>query len=258
MATPPRGSAMSYKANGGPAEAVKAKGTGSSGSSTALADIDLQEMQGNEFLNEMLKGGDKEKGGQTALASLPLPAELRWRLLSSNDLGTLAALIYSQASPAETVTTEMLAIGSVFFNRDSQVSGNAEDQKEFGGANLTGMAASLQRQLPPYYDPKRYLGFHNAARFGSDIGGSADVKSAVAAVSAAEQIMSGANPFPEKYLYMDTSNHMPNAERCDAESHTQIGRFHLWAMKTETTTEQANDATDTIGLFSAGGGDPLG
>lgn len=251
---------MSYKAGNGAAEAVKAKATstGTAAGQTSVADIDLQEMQGNEYLNEMLKGGATEKANQSALAQMPLPPEVRWRLLSSNDLGTLAALIYSQAAPAEQVTQEMLAIGSVYFNRDSQVSGHAEDQKEFGGANLTSMASTLQRLLPPYYDGQRYLGFHNAARFGSHMGSGADVRSAVAAVEAASQIMSGANPFPEKYLYMDISNHMPNAERCDAETHTQIGRFHFWAMKTEVTTEESNDATDTVGLFSAGGGEPLG
>ena len=256
MATPPRGSAMSYKAQNAAAEATRAKATTGTGAASAeLSPIDLQEMQGNEFLNDMIKGGSSDKGG--ALTQLPIPAEVRWRLLSSNDLGTLSALIFSQAAPAEQVTPEMLAVGSVYYNRNSQVQSHAEDQKEFGGANLTGMAASLQRQLPGYYDGQRYLGFHNAARFGSDLGGTSDVKAAVAAVTAAEQIMSGSNPFPQKYLYMDTSNHMPNAERCDAQSHTQIGQFHFWALKTEATTEQANDGTDTVGLLSATAAEPV-
>lgn len=241
---------MAYKAPN-PAEAARksralATPGATSSESAELTPIELQEMQGNDFINDMLKGGQSGQAQEANLASMPLPAEVRWHLLASTDIQNLATLIYSQCTPAETVTKEMLAIGSVYYNRWEHTLAHPEDQKEFGAASFDGLLFQLQKMMPMYYRPDREASFHHAARFGGDLGTSADVKTAVAAVQAADQIYSGINPFPERYMYMDISGNSPNPDRTDFQTHAQYGKLHFWAMKSEAATgaaaEQAGPA----------------
>lgn len=249
-------SGMAYKAPNPAEELKKARAAGGPGASMGpetqdLTSIDFQEMQGNEFINDMIKGGQGDQSQQTALAALPLPAEVRWRLLSSTDIQTLASLIYSQCSAADGVTKEMLAIGSVYYNRWEQTIANPDDQKEFGAANFEGLLFQVQRMMPLYFHPDREHAFHNAARFGGELGTQADVKTAVAAIQAAEQIYSGVNPFPDKYIYMDIAGATPNPERTDLKTHVQYGKLHFWAMKSENAGQGEQQGDQSASLLSS-------
>ena len=251
-------SGMAYKAPNPAEELKKARAASTPGSSVSsvaedLPSVDFQEVQGNEFINDMIKGGQSEQSQQTALAALPLPAEVRWRLLASTDIQTLASLIYSQCTPAESVTKEMLAIGSVFFNRWEQTIAHPEDQKEFGAANFEGLLFQVQRMMPLAYHPDREGAFHHAARFGGELGTQSDVNTAVAAIQAAEQIYTGVNPFPDKYMYLDISGSSPNPDRTDFRTHVQYGKLHFWSLKTATAnqSEQTGDQSATLVSSSA-------
>lgn len=254
---------MAYKAPN-PAEAMKkARVVGTPGSTTGseapeLTPIELQEMQGNEFINDMIKGGQTDQAQEAALASLPLPPEVRWHLLASTDIQNLASLIYSQCSPAETVTKEMLAVGSVYYNRWEQTLAHPEDQKEFGAASFDGLLFQVQKMMPMYYHPDREAAFHHAARFGGNLGTSTDVKTAVAAIQAADQIYTGINPFPDKYMYMDLAGASPNPDRTDFQTHAQYGKLHFWAMKPENSAaaEEQASASQTL-LSSSAAAEPL-
>lgn len=256
-------SGMAYKAPN-PAEAAqKSRVLGAPGAANAteaaeLTPIELQEMQGNDFINDMIKGGSTESAQEASIANLPLPPEVRWHLLASTDIQDLATLIYSQCTPSETVTKEMLAIGSVYFNRMQQTMAHPEDQREFGAPSFEGMLFQLQKMMPVYYRGDRQASFHHAARFGGDLGSSADVKTAVASVQAADQIYSGVNPFPEKYMYMDMAGNSPNPDRTDFQTHAQYGKLHFWAMKSDNTSgaEEAVQASQTL-LNSSSAAEPI-
>ena len=181
--------------------------------------------------------------------------EVRWRLLSSNDLQILAGLIYSHATPSEQLTKEMLAVGSVYYNRWEHTMANPKDTAEFGPPNFQGMAFQVNRMMPLYYDPQRSLSFNGAAKFGHDLPSQLDVKSAVNAIKAAEQLMTGVNPFPDDYVYMDISGQAPT-DRVDQNSHAQYGRLHFWAMKPDSLV-QADAQIEEAGPLASTAAEPL-
>lgn len=235
--------------NGGRSALEKAKkkaaagsggGSGGSGLSSPAMDssaVDLQEMQGNQAINDMLKGGAQTQGQeQAALDRLPLPSDVRWRLNTSNDMVILASLIYANSTPGEQVSQEMLAIGSVFWNRWEHLQSHPGDYAEFGPPNMAGMAQDLQRKMPIWYQPNRYMEFYGAARFNSGFGTDLDVKTAVNAVKVADQMMTGVNPFPYDFVYMDIDPSSPNQERTDPYSHVKYGKFHFWSFSEEGKT----------------------
>lgn len=251
-------SGMSYRAGGNPAEELKKARKGGGGSQGAadideLSPIELQDVQGNEYLNEMIRGGQTEQAQEAMNKEMPLPPEIRWRMLSSNDIVILASLIYSHVQSAETVTKEMLAVGSVYFNRWEHTMANPAAQKEFGAANFAGLLFQVQKTMPLYYKPDRLSTFSSAARFGGNLPSELDMKTAVACVKAAEQIYTGVNPFPDEYMYMDISAASTEPEKIDRNSHIQFGKLHFWAMRrdlnqgrghAETGTETSMASTD--------------
>ncbi len=245
-------SGMSYKGGSNPAEALKKTRVASGGSGPQIAEeelspIDLQDAHGNEALNELIRGGQSSgqsgptaqtgQGMESVLKSMPLPPEVRFRLLSSNDIQLLASLIYSHATPSETVTKEMLAIGSVYFNRWEETLAKPEATKEFGAANFQGLLFDVQRKMPLYHKPDRLTGFSNAAKFGAELPSQLDMKTACAAIKAAEQIYTGVNPFPERFMYMDISGASTQPDKVEHNSHMQFGKLHFWAAKADATAQ---------------------
>ena len=258
-------SGMSYKGENNAAEvAVKptrAGGGVSSATQAAQAEemtpIDFQDAQGNDFLNEMLKGGATEQAQDNAIKAMPMPPEVRWRMLASNDLQILAGLIYSHCSPSETVTKEMLAIGSVYFNRWSKASSDQDAQKEFGGSTFQALSFDVQQKMPLYYDPAKALGFSNAAKFGANLPSNGDVKTATAAFQAAEQIYSGVNPFPHKFMYMDISAASSQPDKVDGQTHFQYGKLHFWAEKHENAREEESEQQQAQGPLASTAAEPV-
>lgn len=251
-------SGMSYKGEKNATEALRRarKGGGpAAGAATEeeLSPIELQEMHGNEYLNELMKGGQTGQAQQSAAKGVSLPPEVRFRMLASNDIQILASLIYSQCTPSETVTREMLAVGSVYFNRWEETLARPEAQKEFGAANFQGLLFDVQKKMPLYYKPERLSSFHGAARFGGELPSQLDMKTACAAIKAAEQIYTGVNPFPDRYMYMDISAASTQPDKVDASSHIQYGKLHFWAAKTGTAAEDqaVQDAQSPLAATAA-------
>ncbi len=256
-------SGMSYKGGNDPAQALK-KTRVAGGSPTAtqeeeLSPIDFQDAHGNEYLNDLIKSGQgaqTEKGADTAIKAMPLPPEVRFRLLSSNDIQILASLIYSHATPSETVTKEMLAIGSMYFNRWEETLARPDKQKEFGAANFQGLLFDVQRKMPLYHKPDRLTGFSNASKFGADLPSQLDMKTACAAIKAAEQIYTGVNPFPERFMYMDISGACTQPEKVQTNTHMQFGKLHFWAAKPESTTQGEGQQSESSSPLASTAAEP--
>lgn len=258
-------SGMSYKGENNATEAVvkptRAGGGISSATQAAqeeeLTPIDFQDAQGNEFLNEMIKGGQTGQAQENAMKAMPLPPEVRWRMLASNDIQILAGLIYSHCSPSETVTKEMLAVGSVYFNRWMTASSSQDAQKEFGGSTFQALSFDVQKKMPLYYESSKMLGFSNAAKFGANLPSEGDVKTATAAFQAAEQIYSGVNPFPHKFMYMDISAGSSQPDKVNAQTHFQYGKLHFWAARSQTRTEEQAEEQKAQGPLASTAAEPL-
>lgn len=231
-----------------------AKGGGGSGSGASLAEMepDLQDMQGNQFMADMLKGPNQGTQKDESEVSQKLPASVRWRMLASNEVRVLANLIYANATPSEMVTKEMLAIGSVFYNRRNMSGTSAANAQEFGPPSFEAQAFNLQRTMPPWYDQGRYLNFNGAARFDESMKSSLDVKSAANAVEAAEQLVSGVTPFGRKFTHMDISGQSPNPERTDHNSKVQYGRFYFWSMTSDAMKADQDTGTETAATLNTG------
>jgi hypothetical protein len=220
--------------------------------------VDTQQSHGNDFLKEMVKGEQKEANTATApamkkegpapekgataqkanskaggLAGMQLPSDVRARLLSSNDMVSLASLVYSQCSPASEVTKEMLAIASVHWNRYWHTKSNAADQKEFGRPNFEEMAIPLFQAQPFHFQPQGYRGFQDAAKFNGGFQSQQEVDTAIAAIRAADQIMNSGNPFPHEFMYLGVDPKSPVPERTDARTHMKFGKLHFWAFSEE-------------------------
>lgn len=258
-------SGMSFKGENNATEtAVKATRAGGGVSSATQAaqkeemtPIDFQDAQGNEFLNELLKGGAQDRAQDNAIKAMPLPPEVRWRMLASNDIQLLAGLIYSHCSPSETVTKEMLAIGSVYFNRWTTCMSDQDACKEFGGSTFQALSFDVQQKMPLYYQPAKMLGFSNAAKFGANLPSQGDVNTATAAFLAAEQIYSGVNPFPHKFMYMDVSAGSSQPDKVNGQTHFQYGKMHFWAAKDQTRTEEENEEKQAQSPLASTAADPL-
>lgn len=231
---------------------ARAAGTGTE-TGDDLLEMELQEMQGNQFMADMLKKpGQQAPSTEDAKAPQKLPAELRWRMLASNDVRILAGLIFANTTPTETMSMEMMAVGSVFFNQWEDSLKSKASQKEFGPPNFEGLAFQLNRKMPIWYDPKRMNNFGNAARFDDTIGDHMDVKTAAHAIELAERLIGGQQVIPQKFMYMDIQNQVPNAERGDPTSMVKYGKFYFWEMKDGLAGTGAKDNASTATVMESG------
>ena len=67
--------------------------------------------------------------------------------------------------------------------------------------------------------------------------------------------MTGVNPFPDDYVYMDISGQAPT-DRVDQNSHAQYGRLHFWAMKPDSLV-QADAQIEEAGPLASTAAEPL-
>ena len=253
---------MSYNAK--KAEAARARGGGGGGTGTATAEVDniadtvdLQEQHGNDYIQDMM---DKKDGKAGPSQKVPLPSELRWKLLSSNDLQSLSALVFSQASPSESMSKEIQALASVYFNRWEHLQAHPGDQAIFGAPNFEGLIFKLQQQMPLHYDPARLMQFSNAAKFGGKLDDDTDVDTAVHATRAADEALAGINPFPKEYVFVSLTGQSPDPKRTDSSSHIKLGRLHFWAFSEsgkippgEKTREEEKQAEEEHNQMMASG-----
>lgn len=230
--------------------AARAAGSGTE-TGDDLLEMDLHEMQGNQYMADMLKKPQQQDEG-AAKQPQKLPDELRWRMLASNDVRILAGLIFANSSPTDTLSMEMMAIGSVFYNQWEDTLKSKTSQKEFGPPNFDGLAFELNRDMPIWYDPKRMNTFGNAARFGDTVGDSMDLKTAAHAVDLAERLIAGQQLLPQKFMYMDIQNDVPNKERGDPTSMVKYGRFYFWEMKEGMAGGKGDQNASTATVMESG------